>query len=86
MKTNPRLNAAILEVVENQMESNDPPETNQTLARLVSQGFSPLEAKGLVGTVVAAEVYTVLKEGTPFDIKRYVAALHRLPEVERKSD
>ncbi|ALC16508.1 hypothetical protein DSOUD_1730 [Desulfuromonas soudanensis] len=83
MKSNPRLNAAILEVVQNQIESNDPPETSQTLHRLMAEGYSPVEAKALVGSVVAAEVYYVMKEGTPFDINRFVAALHKLPVIHR---
>ena len=39
-KANPRLKASFLEVVENQLKANDPPETKQTLDRLVAQGIS----------------------------------------------
>ena len=40
---NPRLKAAILETVENQLQSDDPPETRQTLERLKRAGFSDEE-------------------------------------------
>lgn len=81
MKDNQRLQRAIIEVVENQIEANDPPEIKQTLARLVSEGFSIQAGKELIGNVVVVEVFEVLKEGRPFDLKRYVAALNRLPEL-----
>lgn len=81
MKYNQRLKAAIIEVVENQIEANDPPEIKQTLVRLISEGFSIQEGKELIGNVVVVEVFEVLKEGKPFDINRYVTALKRLPEI-----
>ena len=81
MEHNQRLKSAILEVVQNQLDANDPPETKQTLDRLIAEGFSKKEAKKLLGTVVASEVFEVINAGEPFDQKRYVAALNRLPEV-----
>lgn len=81
MKHNQRLKSAILEVVENQIAANDPPEIKQTLERLIAEGFSEDEAKELIGNVVVVEVFEVLKAGKPFDIKRYAAALDRLPEL-----
>jgi hypothetical protein len=80
MEQNQRLKAAIIEVVNNQTESNDPPETNQTLARLITEGYSTQAAKELIGNVVVAEVFEVLSQGEPFDLKRYVEALNKLPE------
>jgi hypothetical protein len=81
MNQQQRLKTAIIEVVENQLEANDPPEIKETLDRLVSQGYSSLESKELIGNVVVVEVFEVLKEGKPFDLNRYVAALQRLPEI-----
>jgi hypothetical protein len=81
MKYSQRLKTAIIEVVENQIEANDPPEIKQTLLRLIAEGFSIQEGKELIGNVVVVEVFEVLKEGNPFDINRYVAALQRLPEI-----
>ena len=81
MKHNQRLKSAIIEVVDSQIELNDPPEIRQTLDRLIAEGFSENEAKELIGNVVVMEVFEVLKAGQPFDIKRYAAALARLPEL-----
>ena len=39
------------------------------------------EAKRLIGCVVATEIYDVLKHRAPFDQRRFVAALHRLPTL-----
>lgn len=80
MEPNPRLQAAVIEVVNNQLDAHDPPETYETLNRLVSDGYSIKEAKELIGTVVVAEVFEVLNEGKPFDPQRYVAALNSLPK------
>lgn len=81
MKHNNRLKSAIIEVVENQIDSNDPPETSQTLDRLISEGFSKKEAKELIGSVVTIEVFEVLKNGRQFDRIKYVTALNNLPEI-----
>lgn len=79
MEQNLRLKAAIIEVVETQLDLNDPPEIQQTLDRLVSEGYAIDVAKELIGNVVVAEVFEVIKEGKPFELKRYVAALDLLP-------
>ena len=81
MKHNKRLKSAIIEVVENQIDSNDPPETSQTLDRLISEGFSKKEAKELIGSIVVIEVFEVLKNGRQFDRIKYVTALNNLPEI-----
>lgn len=81
MKHNQRLKVAIIEVVEQQLEANDPPEIRETLVRLVEEGYSEQEGKELIGNVVVVELFEVLKENQPFDLQRYVAALRRLPEL-----
>lgn len=78
MEENPRIKAAILQVIQNQIDSNDPPETKQTLDRLIGEGYSDEAARELLGTVVVSEVFEVMNEGKPFDMKRYVAALNSL--------
>ncbi len=80
MESNNRISAATIQVVETQIETNDPPETKQTLERLISEGFSEKVAMELLGTVVIAEVFGVMKDGKPFNIERYVAALNKLPK------
>lgn len=81
MKSNPRLKAEILQVVKNQLEDNNPPETKQTYNRLIQEGFSEGEAKQLIGCVVSAEIFDVLKRKEPFDLERFVTALNKLPKL-----
>jgi hypothetical protein len=78
---NPYLHAAILEVVENQLANNTPPETRQTYERLMREGRSEDDAKSLIGSVVAVEIFEVLKRQEPFNHERFVHALNRLPEL-----
>lgn len=78
---NPHLKAAILEVVDNQMRDNDPPETRQTYNRLVQEGCSKEEAKRLIGCVVVSEMFDILKHERDFNLERFVKTLNKLPEL-----
>jgi len=81
MRGNRHLNKAIMEVVENQLRDQDPPETREIYDRLLSEGFSEKDAKRLIGCVVATEVYYVLKDNQPFDLLRLVKGFSELPEL-----
>ena len=81
MEENPYLKSAILEVVDNQLQANDPPETRQTFDRLISQGYSEEEAKELIGYVVTSEIFDVLKKQEPFNPQRFAEALNELPKL-----
>jgi SOS response regulatory protein OraA/RecX len=56
---NPRLQKAILEVVENQIRENNLPETKRTLDRLLKKGYSKDDAMKLIGRAVLGEIYKV---------------------------
>ncbi|MGB5684812.1 MAG: hypothetical protein WBM35_03305, partial [Candidatus Electrothrix sp.] len=73
------MKVAIIEVIDNQLAANDPPETRQTLDRLLSEGHSEEEAKKLIGCVVVAEIFNVLKKEELFNLERFVQALNNLP-------
>jgi hypothetical protein len=75
------LNESMLEVVENQLRANNPLETKETLKRLLNEGIDEQEAKQLIASVVAAEVYEVMKANQPFDPVRFVNALNKLPKL-----
>jgi len=81
MEENTYLKSAILEVVENQLQANDPPETRQAYDRLISEGYSEVEAKKLIGCVVSLEVFDVLKKQEPFNPERFAKALNELPKL-----
>lgn len=77
-KYNPQLKAMILEIVENQLSDDNPPETQQTLERLMNAGHSRQEATELIGSVVVEEIWKALKLNKPYDQGRYIAGLNKL--------
>jgi len=81
MEENTYLKSAILEVVENQLQANDPPETRQAYDRLISEGYSEVEVKKLIGCVVSSEIFDVLKKQEPFNPERFAQALNELPKL-----
>jgi hypothetical protein len=85
-RSNPHLQAAIIEVVENQLRNNDPPQTNQTFKRLIGAGHSEKEAKRLIACVVSAEIFDVLKKNQPFNLDRFVKGLNKLPTMPWEED
>jgi uncharacterized protein with ATP-grasp and redox domains len=76
---NKRLNAAVLEIVKNQIRDETPPETKRTYQRLLDERYSEKEVLNLLGCAVISEIYDVLQEGKPYDQQRFIAALKRLP-------
>ena len=81
MEEKPYLKSAILEVVDNQLQANDPPETRLTFNRLINEGYSEKEAKELIGCVVTSEIFDVLKKEEPFNPERFAKALNELPKL-----
>ena len=75
------MNEVIMNVVENQLRDGTPPETKQTLDRLLNEGIEEAEAKRLIACVVATEIYDILKLKQPYNRERFVNALHRLPRL-----
>lgn len=61
------------------MRNNDPPETTLTFARLKKEGFNDFEVKQLIGQCIACELSAIFKTRQPFNEKRYVKNLNRLP-------
>jgi len=80
MKHNPILKAVYLEAVDTQLRDNDPPETRQTFDRLRAEGITEKDVKLLIGSVIAAETYEIMKSGTPFNKERFIRNLDRLPD------
>jgi hypothetical protein len=77
--TNPELGEAILEVVQNQIQDNDPPETRQTFERLQANGYTADEAQRLISTAVTVELFHITRDRQRFDRKRFVWNLSHLP-------
>ncbi len=80
MDRNSELKAAYLEVVENQLRDNDPPETLKTYERLCTEGFTEKNAKILIASVIAFETYQMMAGNSPFNRERFVKNLNMLPD------
>ena len=72
---NPILQEKILEIVENQIKDNNPKQTRETLNRLINLGYSRQDAIQKIGTIVAEEIYDILKDKENFNEKRFVKKL-----------
>jgi hypothetical protein len=80
MKVNEHLRNAIFQVIDNQINANDPPETALTLERLVNEGYSDFQAKQLIGQAVVIEVIDAVKNKKPYNEERYLRNLRNLPK------
>ena len=76
---NPHLKEVILEIVSNQLSSNNPPETKETLDRLISEGYSKQDAKEYIGAVLSAHIAEILSEEHEFDEPKFIKDLKNLP-------
>ena len=63
---------AIVEVVENQLADNNPPETKQTLDRLMKTGESRENAIRYIAGALSVEIFGALKQQESYDNERYV--------------
>jgi hypothetical protein len=80
MKVNENLRNAIFEVIDNQINDNNPAETEITLNRLRDEGYSEFEAKQLIGQAIAVELFYIMKKNAPFNEARYIKNLKNLPK------
>ena len=75
-----RARAAFLAAIETQIRTKDPPETKQTLDRLMKDGFSREESMKFIACALIGELFGILKNESKYDHARYVANLKRLPK------
>lgn len=79
-KSNPHLKESLMDVVDNQIRNDDPPETRQTFNRLISQGISEEDAKIYIGQAVCVEIWDIMRNRKEFNKERFIRNLKRLPE------
>ena len=72
---------AVFEAINNQIQGNNPPETKQTYDRLMKKIKNHDEVMKYIGVVMMAEILDILKSKTPFNKKRYIERLNKLPDV-----
>lgn len=76
---NYKLKALILEVVDNQINMNDPKCTKETLNRLMDLGYSKDAAKEKIAAVLVEEMNDIMKNEVVFDEKKFAEKLSLLP-------
>ncbi len=80
MEVNLELQSKILNIIDDQLSSNNPPEVNETFVRLQKEGFDTTDARKLIGQCIVLELYDMIKKKKEFNLERYLANLDRLPE------
>ncbi len=85
IRSDPQLHAMIMQTIDNQLADNDPPETRQTLKRLMDEGYPQELCRRLIGLVVAIELSEELLLKRPFNRERFIANLAKLPEPPETS-
>ena len=68
----------IIEVVENQMRDNNPPITDITFNRLLSEGYTKQQAKEKIAVIVTNHIYDTMKYKIPFNEERYTKDLSEI--------
>ena len=71
----------LIEAIENQIESDNPPAAKATLNKLTLVGYERDDILNLMAHVLAYEIDAMLDEDRPFDTEWYEAALRALPEL-----
>ena len=73
------LGETVVEAVENQIRDDDPPETRETLNRLMALGESKDNAMRYIASVFAIELFKILENEETYNEKRYLKNLNALP-------
>ena len=81
MKPNEIVRDEIFQIIKNQFDANDPPETKIMYDRLIGLGYNEFETNQLIGQCVSFEIFDVLKHSKPFNKVRYIKHLNQLPKV-----
>ena len=82
MDSDKTLKDPFIQVVDDHIESGDPPETKAAVDQLLARGRSPGQAKMLVANVVRVEMQAMMAEAREFDTAKYAAALKALLAAE----
>ena len=75
-----RLNTALEKAIQQQVYDNNPPETSETLEKLMEKGASEEKAYNLIGLVISQHFRTVIEGDMPFDMDAYIKDLELLVE------
>lgn len=72
------MKSAFYEVLDNQIENGSPPETKETLDRLMASGHAESVARKLIVEVIRLEILEMIETNGTYNNARYTAALAQL--------
>ncbi|MBB3104334.1 hypothetical protein [Azomonas macrocytogenes] len=78
--------AALIQAIENQLESGDPATAQAVYNKLTLVGHEREDTLRLMALVLAWEIRQMMREQRPFDRERYEQALRALPELPEDDD
>ena len=71
----------LIEAIENQIESENPPAAKATFNKLTLVGYEREDILQMMAHVLAVEIDALLEEDRAFDTEWYETALRALPEL-----
>ena len=77
---------AIIEIVENQLKLNKPPEVGRTLDRLMNNGEDRENAIKYIANALLIETLDIMKNHATFNEDRYIRNLKGLPDLSFLDD
>lgn len=75
------LRAQFLDTVAEQLKDNNPPAVLATYQRLQQLGYNEVDARNLIASCMAAEMFDMIEENRMFQSDRYEELLLQLPEL-----
>jgi hypothetical protein len=79
METNEIMREQISEILKNQLNDNNHPETKITYDRLIKEGFDDYQTRQMIGQCIALELFEIIKFKKSYSYKRYIENLNKLP-------
>lgn len=73
--------ATLIQAIENQLESDNPPAAKATYNKLTLVGYEREAILEMMAHVLAVEIDALLEEDRPFNTEWYEQALRALPEL-----
>ena len=73
--------STLIEAIENQIESENPPAAKATFNKLTLVGYEREDILNLMAHVLAYEIDAMLEDDRPFNTQWYETALRELPEL-----
>lgn len=80
METNEELKEQIFNIIESQLNENNPPEVKSNYNRLIKEGYNDYQSRHMIAQCLSVELFNILELKKPFNNERYVENLSKLPK------